>query len=448
MGYILMPQMGFDMQEGKLVRWLKKVGDRVERNEPVAEIETDKAVMEIESFEAGTITRLLAEEGQEVPVGTPIAELDGGDGEAAATPAQTEAAGEVPPAAGPAVTAEPSPAEEPASRPATAAPAGETTEEPADGETVSGRIKASPIARRLARELGVDLRGITGSGPGGRIVKADVEAAAAARPAAPVPAAPAPAAVATPVAPAAPAVAAAPEGAPVPLSRMRQVIATRMAESKQQAPHFYVSMSVDMGEALAFRKQFNATVGEEGRISINDLVVKACALALRAYPNLNASFEGDAIRLYDRADIAIAVAVEGGLITPVIRGCDEKFLGDIGAEARELAAAARTGRLRPDQYQGGTFTVSNLGMYGVEDFVAIINPPQAAILAVGAVTDTPVVRDGAVTIRPMMRITVSADHRVTDGAEAAQFLGEVKAILEQPLRLLMPAPRAKEAKGQ
>jgi len=443
MGYILMPQMGFDMQEGKLVRWLKKVGDRVERNEPVAEIETDKAVMEIEAYEAGTITRLLVEEGQEVPVGTPIAELDGGDGEAAAAPAQVEAAGEVPPAAGPAVTAEPSAAEEPESRPAAAAPA----EEPADAEADGGRIKASPIARRLARELGVDLSRIRGSGPGGRIVKADVEAAAAARPAAPVPVAPAPAAVPAAAA-AAPAVAAAPGGAPVPLSRMRQVIAARMTESKQQAPHFYVSMSVDMGEALAFRKQFNETVGEDRRVSINDLVVKACALALKAYPNLNASFEGDAIRLYDRADIAIAVALEGGLITPVIRGCDEKFLGDIGAEARELAAAARAGRLRPDQYQGGTFTVSNLGMYGVEDFVAIINPPQAAILAVGAVTDTPVARDGAVVIRPMMRITLSADHRVTDGAEAAQFLREVKAILEQPLRLLMPAPGAKGASGQ
>lgn len=422
MATVQMPQMGFDMQEGKLVRWLKKVGDRIERNEPIAEIETDKAVMEIEAFDGGVITELLVEEGATVPVGEAIAVIDTGDGEGRVPDAVRDAADETPPGAAPA-QAEASTAETAAPEGDNAAPA-PTADGPA-AQVPGERIKASPLARRLAREMGVNLRQLKGTGPGGRIVRADVEAAAAAAPA------PAPLA-------AVPATDAPAGDRQVPLSRMRQIIAQRMVASKQQAPHFYVSMTVDMGEAMAFRRQFNETAGDEKRASINDLVVKACALALTEFPNINASFGDDVIYYHDGVDISIAVAVEGGLITPIIRDAHTKFLGDIGAEARQLAEAARAGRLRPDQYQGGTFTVSNLGMYGVDDFIAIINPPQAAILAVGAIVETPTVRDGEVVVRPLMRMTLSADHRVTDGAEAAQFLQHVKAVLEQPLRLLMP----------
>lgn len=443
MGKIVMPQMGFDMQEGKLVRWLKKPGDTVQRNEPIAEIETDKATMEIEAFEGGTITRLLVEEGQVVPVGTVIAILDG-DEEGASAPAEASPA---PAASGTADQAAGGPSSSAAVQveAAAAVPSAAPVEAPAaqsglpgiaPGQPGTGRIKASPLARRLAREYGIPLAQITGTGPGGRIVKADVEAARAAL--ARVPAAAAPAASAT----------AWLQGRVEPLSRMRQVIAARMSESKQQAPHFYVSMSIDMGAAMAFRREFNAAVGNGRKASVNDLIVKASGLALTRFPALNASFTPEGIRYHDTVDVAVAVALENGLITPVIRACHIKALDEIAVESRELIELARSGKLRPDQYQGGTFTVSNLGMYGVEDFVAIINPPQAAILAVGAVTDTPVARDGAVVIRPMMRITLSADHRVTDGAEAAQFLREVKAILEQPLRLLMPAPGAKGASGQ
>lgn len=422
MATVQMPQMGFDMQEGKLVRWLKKVGDRIERNEPIAEIETDKAVMEIEAFDGGVITELLVEEGATVPVGEAIAVIDTGDGEGRVPDAVRDAADETPPGAAPA-QAEASTAETAAPEGDNAAPA-PTADGPA-AQVPGERIKASPLARRLAREMGVNLRQLKGTGPGGRIVRADVEAAAAAAPA------PAPLA-------AVPATDAPAGDRQVPLSRMRQIIAQRMVASKQQAPHFYVSMTVDMGEAMAFRRQFNETAGDEKRASVNDLVVKACALALTEFPNINASFGDDVIYYHDGVDISIAVAVEGGLITPIIRDAHTKFLGDIGAEARQLAEAARAGRLRPDQYQGGTFTVSNLGMYGVDDFIAIINPPQAAILAVGAIVETPTVRDGEVVVRPLMRMTLSADHRVTDGAEAAQFLQHVKAVLEQPLRLLMP----------
>lgn len=390
MATVTMPQMGFDMQEGTLVRWLKQPGDQVAKGEPIAEIETDKAVIEIEAFESGTVKELLVEEGATVPVGAPIMIIDTGEGDGAA--------------------------------------------DAADG---TGRVKASPLARRLAAEHGVDLRSVVGTGPGGRIVKVDVlqaaktPAAQAAPAPAPAPAAPAPAPV--PAAPAAPAL----EDKVVPLSRMRQTIARRMAESKQQAPHFYVTMAVHMDKAMELRANLNALGDGQFRVSVNDLVVKATAIALRKHPNLNASFEGDAIRFHGAVHMAIAVALEDGLITPVVRDAHVKSLLQIAHEARELAELARAGRLAPDQYQGGTFTVSNLGMFGVEEFSAIINPPQAAILAVSAVQDEAVVRDGQLTVGKVMRVTVSADHRVADGAQVALFLQDLKQILENPLRLLV-----------
>src|SRR5690606_18474702 len=360
-----MPQMGFDMQEGTLVRWLKAPGDPVQRGEPIAEVETDKAVVEIESFHSGVVKELLIGEGQTVPVGTPIAIIDTGEADADVGEPQTEApagaAAPAAPAAAPATTA---------AAPAAPAPAAEGA--PPAGQNGAQRIKASPLARRLAAEHGISLQGLTGSGPGGRIVKQDVLAAVAQAAAAPAPAA---APAAAPVRP----------DEVVPLSRMRQTIARRMSESKQQAPHFYVTMAIDMDRAMALREEIKALGDEVPPVSVNDLVLKATALALVRHPSLNASLEGDAIRYHGAVHLAMAVALEDGLITPVIRDAHAKSLVEIAREARELAEAARAGRLKPEQYQGGTFTVSNLGMFGVEDFVAIINPPQGAILAVGGV---------------------------------------------------------------
>ena len=418
-----MPQMGFDMREGTLVRWLKQPGDKVQRGEPIAEVETDKAVVEIESFHTGVVKELLVAEGQTVPVGSPIAVVDTGEDEDAdAVPAAPSAP------AGVAAPAQPSAPAPPAPR--------------ADG---AGRIKASPLARRLAAQHGISLRGLTGTGPAGRIVKQDVLAAvsalgAAAQAPAPVsaaPAAPAPAAAAAPVVQPAARPAAALVDQVVPMSRMRQTIARRMTESKQQAPHFYVTMAIDMDRAMALREQIRDLGDDVPAVSVNDLVLKATALALVRHPSLNASFEGDAIRYHSAVHLAMAVALPDGLVTPVIRDAHTKSLAEIAHEARELAEAARAGRLKPEQYQGGTFTVSNLGMFGVEDFVAIINPPQGAILAVGAVLEQPVVRDGQLTVGRVMRVTVSADHRVTDGAQVARFLQDLKVILENPLRLLL-----------
>ena len=418
-----MPQMGFDMREGTLVRWLKQPGDKVQRGEPIAEVETDKAVVEIESFHTGVVKELLVAEGQTVPVGSPIAVVDTGEDEDAdAVPAAPSAP------AGVAAPAQPSAPAPPAPR--------------ADG---AGRIKASPLARRLAAQHGISLRGLTGTGPAGRIVKQDVLAAvsalgAAAQAPAPVSAAaaaPAPAAAAAPVVQPAARPAAALVDQVVPMSRMRQTIARRMTESKQQAPHFYVTMAIDMDRAMALREQIRDLGDDVPAVSVNDLVLKATALALVRHPSLNASFEGDAIRYHSAVHLAMAVALPDGLVTPVIRDAHTKSLAEIAHEARELAEAARAGRLKPEQYQGGTFTVSNLGMFGVEDFVAIINPPQGAILAVGAVLEQPVVRDGQLTVGRVMRVTVSADHRVTDGAQVARFLQDLKVILENPLRLLL-----------
>jgi pyruvate dehydrogenase E2 component (dihydrolipoamide acetyltransferase) len=465
---ITMPKMGFDMQEGTIVRWLKKPGDAVRRGEPIAEIETDKVTIEIEAFESGTLTEIVVQEGQSAPVNAVIARLDGGNGSQAPVP--VAAAPAVPP------PAEVSPP--PAPLPETPAP---LAEPPAD----IGDIRASPLARRLAREYGIDLRQVRGSGPAGRIVKEDIEAYLSARGGAPaptpvsapppVPAAvsapppapaavsapppapaavsapppapaavsappPAPAAVsAPPPAPAAVSVAQPTAGAVVPLSNMRKTISRRMIQSWQQFPHIFVSIEVDMGAALALRAQANAGRPREDQISVNDMVVKACAVALLAFPNLNASYSDDGIILHPTVNIAIAVALESGLMAPVVANCQDRSLGSIARETKRVVALAREGKITPDLLQGGTFTVSNLGMYGIPEFTSIITPPQAASLAVGAIRRTPAFKDDSdeVVAKHLMMLTLSADHRVTDGAEVARFLNDVKRLLEQPLALLV-----------
>lgn len=444
---ITMPKMGFDMQEGTIVRWLKKPGDEVRRGEPIAEIETDKVTIEIEAFASGTLTEIVVQEGQSAPVNAVIARLDGGNGAQAAALAAPAPVAEAPVSPAPVAEA-----------PAPVAPAPVTEAVP----TEAGEIRASPLARRLARDHGIDLRQVRGTGPAGRIVKEDIEAYLAARgaepvpPPAPAPVTPPPAPVVAPTpAPAAPPPAPAPvtplpapapvsavspaAGAVVPLSNMRKTIARRMLHSWQQFPHIFVSIEVDMGAALALRAQANAGRSKEEQFSINDMVVKACASALLAFPNLNASYSDEGIIRHPTVNIAVAVALESGLMAPVVTNCQDRSLGSIARETKRIVALAREGKITPDLLQGGTFTISNLGMYGIPEFTSIITPPQAASLAVGAIRRVPAFKDDSdeVVAKHLMMLTLSADHRVTDGAEVAQFLNEVKRLLEQPLALLV-----------
>jgi pyruvate dehydrogenase E2 component (dihydrolipoamide acetyltransferase) len=378
---ILMPALSPDMTEGKLVRWLKAEGDAVRAGEVIAEIETDKATLEFEAPEAGTLGKLLVPAGGDpVAVNAPIALLLR-EGEAAP-----------PERAGPGANG--------ASR---------------------GRVFATPIARRLARERGLDLAGIAGSGPNGRIVKADVLGAAPA--AVPVPAA---VPLTSP-----------PPAQRIPHSSMRRVIARRLTEAKQSIPHYYLTIDVELDAALDLRNRLNARPAADYKLTVNDLAVKAVALALRKVPAANATWTDDAIVRLDTADVAVAVATGSGLVTPVVRAADRKGVTAISNELKELATRARAGKLRPDEYQGGSITVSNLGMYGVREFAAIINPPQSCILALGAAEPRPVVRDGAVVVRTLMTCTLSADHRTVDGALGAELLAALKANLEDPLLLLL-----------
>jgi pyruvate dehydrogenase E2 component (dihydrolipoamide acetyltransferase) len=459
---MIMPQMGYDMTEGTLLRWLKNVGDPVERGEPIAEIETDKVTIEIEAFDSGVLTETLITEGQTVPVGTPVAKIGEASevGAAAPAPAKQEAApaqvaaAEV--AAVEAAPAEAAPVAQPAapiaeSRPApapvTSLPPVEAPSAPGGNGVVSTpieraageRLRASPLVKRLAAEHGIDLQFVAGTGPGGRIVKDDVMPYVSG--AKPIPAAAPAAAPSAPAAQpaAAPAIAAErPAGTPHDISRIRRTTGRRMLESKQTIPHFYVSSEIDMGAAVAVREQINSLVEDDaGKISFNDFVVKATALALKEFPNLNSSYENDQIVEHPNIDINIAVAIEGGLIAPFVADADQKSLGAIARQAKDLIGRARNGGLQPNEYQGGTFTISNLGMFDVEEFIAVINPPQAAILAIGSIKETPVVENGEVKIGHRMKITVSADHRVTDGAEIARFLQAVKRYLHNPMLLAL-----------
>jgi pyruvate dehydrogenase E2 component (dihydrolipoamide acetyltransferase) len=399
---VVMPQMGADMQEGTIVRWLRREGDAVKRGEIIAEIETDKANVEIEAYESGVLRRILLPEGTTVPVGEIIAVIAAPEDDVS-----RYEAGAAPPAA----------AEE--AGPAVAAP--ERPAAPAEAPPVAaGRARASPVARRLAQELGVDLSLVRGTGPDGRILRRDVEAVARAPEAVP----------AAEPAPAAPVVAPA-------MSRMRQTIARRMAQSKREAPHYYLTMDVDVTEAQRLRRQLNEAAGGEVHISVNDMIVKAVAKALRRHPGFNAWFVDGQLQQQEALNIGVAVALEEGLIAPAVLDCGRKSLPDIARDSRDLAERARSGVLKAEEYTGATFTVSNLGMYGVETLIAIIPPPQTAILGVGAVQQVPGVEDGEVVVRERMKVALSADHRVTDGALGARFLAEIRSFLESPISLLV-----------
>ena len=434
---ILMPALSPTMTEGTLAKWLVGEGDAINSGDIIAEIETDKATMEVEAVEEGKLGKILVAEGTEgVAVNNVIALLlEEGEDDAAlegvdfSTTAPSGNCG-TPPA----------PSHEP--KPATAAPAPEAVKPPL-ASPLARRIIASPLARRMASQAGLDLAGITGSGPNGRIVKADIEAAVesgetAAKAPAAAPSAPA-------VAPTAPAAATTtaeclpfePEFELESLSTMRKTIAGRLTESKQQVPHFYLTVDCEIDGLLELRKTLNDKADGAYKLSVNDLVIKAAAIALRRVPKANASWTDGGVKLYKSADISVAVAIEGGLITPVVRQADNKGLETISSEMKELSERAREGKLGPEEYQGGTFSVSNLGMYGIKDFCAVINPPQACILAVGAGEQRPVVKDGALAVATVMSCTLSVDHRAVDGAIGAEFLGAFKRLIEDPLGMLL-----------
>ena len=400
---VIMPKMGDAMTEGKVLRWMKRPGDQVTRGDPIAEIETDKVNVDLEAEDTGVLLEIVVGEGETAAVGATIAVIGEPGQKVEARPRPQAARAE--PQQSPAPT---TPAKSAASA-ASAAPADTTPD---------GRVKVSPVARKLAAEHQVDLSAVRGTGPEGRITKEDVETVIAAAPSTPA------------------AAAAGAEYEDHPLTRIRQTIGKRMTDSKQQAPHFYVTVDVAMDEALRVRTQLNTAADEPHKISVNDLVLRATALALRAFPNLNAAIIHGQIRRYRRINLAIAIALPEGLIAPVLHDVDRTGLAEIAAAAKSLGERARSGRLRPEDYDGGTFTISNLGMFDVESFVAIINPPHAAILAVGSAQPRPVVRNGQLAIGTTMKLTVSADHRVSDGAEAARFLGEVTRLLENPALLL------------
>jgi pyruvate dehydrogenase E2 component (dihydrolipoamide acetyltransferase) len=430
---ILMPALSPTMTEGTLARWLKKEGEAVRAGDVIAEIETDKATMEVEAVDEGVLGKILVADGTAgVKVNDPIAVLvDEGE-------AVPDAAASAPkPVAAAASASAPEPVKAAASAPATPTPA---VNGHAHGEE---RIFASPLARRMAQQAGIALSSLKGSGPNGRIVKADIEAArgGAASVAAPAPVAASVAASAPkPAAAPAPLVVAAPHRLVVN-SVMRKVIARRLTEAKQTIPHFYVSMDIELDALLKLRGELNSKSAKDGpgayRLSVNDFIIKAAALTLRRIPTVNASYTEDNVILYDDVDISVAVSIPDGLITPIIRRADQKGLAAISSEMKDLAGRAREGKLKLEEFQGGGFSISNMGMYGVSEFAAVINPPQAGILAVAAGQQRPVVKNGALAIATVMTCTLSVDHRVVDGALGAEWLAAFKAILEEPLSLML-----------
>ena len=414
------------MEEGQVVKWLKAEGDEVAAGELLAEIETDKATMELVARGDGVLRAILLEEGRAAPVGDVIAVIAGADEDVAELLAATA------PATPPSTPVEEEPDQAASSSAATPSPTGTSTPSPvvppdppqvpaAEARRDGGRLRASPVARRLAREAGLRLEGVVGSGPRGRIVKRDIEAAmtaGAAPPPAPTP----------PVS--------GEDFVDVPLTQIRKTIARRLVESLGPVPHFFLTTDVDMVRATELRRQFNE-LDLGARISFNDIVIKGTALALARHPECNAWWGGDHVRRHHRVHIGVAVAIDDGLITPVVRDAHTRPIAEISNEVRELAELAREKRLAPDQYTGSTFSISNLGMFGIEQFTGVINPPEAGILAVGAVEDRPVAVDGRPTVRTRMRITMSCDHRVIDGAQGARFLATLKDILEKPLSVLL-----------
>jgi pyruvate dehydrogenase E2 component (dihydrolipoamide acetyltransferase) len=428
---ILMPALSPTMKEGKITKWVKKEGDKISSGEAVAEVETDKSNLEVEAYEDGYLLKIVVPENESAPVGAPIAYL-GEKGEKVEAPAQQPKP----------VAAAPAPAA-PAPRPSTPAPAAaQKTSAPGpaaprpqapaqvvpfrrdgDRRAEEGRLRASPLAKRMAEERGLDLAGLQGSGPQGRIIKRDIEEALTHGAAAPrlVPSPGVPLSVERR------------EPQVVPISSMRRVIAQRLADVKPGVPHFYLTVEIEMDAAMQIRDEAKAL---DSKVSVNDIVVKAAAIALRRMPKVNVSLQGDQVLQYQNVDVGIAVAIEEGLITPIILDADQKGLAAISAEARDLAERARKRALKPQEYTGGSITISNLGMFGVDSFVAVINPPQAAIVAVGQVAEKAVVRNGQVVVRKIMTATLSGDHRIIDGALGAEYLRELKGLLEHPMRLL------------
>ncbi len=426
---ILMPALSPTMTEGTLARWLKKEGETIKAGDVIAEIETDKATMEVEAVDEGVLGKILVADGTEgVKVNAPIAVL--------------VAKGEAVPAAAPAAPV-PTPAA-PAPMPATASapvaapapPAAPPPKASSDGS----RVFISPLARRMAEQAGLDATKLTGSGPHGRIVKADIEAALA-RPAASAAPAPSTSAPSTPARTPSPAAAITAPHRKLPLSSMRKVIARRLSESKREIPHFYVSMDIELDAMLKLREELNARSPKDGpgafKLSVNDFIIKAAAVVLRRVPKVNASYSEDDLILYDDVDISVAVAIPDGLITPIIRKADQKGLAAISNEMKDLGARAKAGKLKPEEFQGGGFSISNMGMYGVSEFSAVINPPQAAILAVAAGRQRPVVKAGALAIATVMTCTLSVDHRVIDGALAAEWLVAFRDIVQDPMSLML-----------
>ncbi len=435
---ITMPKLGFDMAEGTLLRWVKEVGEQVNKGDVLVEVETDKATVEVEAFSSGILRGAFVPEGTITPVGALIAVLGTADEAIDLDALQAQANKDVsedddddddvveaaPPAPAPAAPAPAPVAEAPA--PAAAPVAND------------GMIRISPVAQRMAMANNVNLSLVKGSGPQGRIVKRDIEAAIANPPAAPAPEAPAATPAPAAPAPSAPKVTAQGEDTVVELTRMRQAIARGVTLSKTTIPHFQVTMDINMAKVMDLRKTLNAQLADEGfKLSFNDFIVKACAIALRKHPSVNASYQGDTMVQFGRVNVGVAVSTPTGLMTVVVKDADIKALTAISKETREMANGAREGKVNPDDVTGATFTTSNLGMYGVSEFTAIITAPQSAILAIGGIRDTPIVQDGEIVPGKMMKVTISADHRVIDGALAAEFVRDVRDLMQNPMRMLV-----------
>ncbi|HEV7894135.1 MAG TPA: pyruvate dehydrogenase complex dihydrolipoamide acetyltransferase [Pyrinomonadaceae bacterium] len=470
---VVMPKLSPTMEEGQLSRWLKKEGDKVSFGEPIAEIDTDKATMEATATTSGVLRKILVPDGETVPLGAPIAivgepdeDISGLLSEASSGAAQAErkesveVSTEGEPIKGDA-GGEPS-TKQPEAQTGAGEAKGTQQQQPSTAQTAGngqsaqgGRLLISPIAARMAADAGINLRELSGSGPNGRIVKRDIEAAMSAAqkqkqteteefqqalrdiPKEQVPTTPQTRAAQKPAQPQfpAPQVEGAAPYREEQVSTMRATIARRLVTSIGPVPHFFLTTEIEMDKAAELRRQLNE-LDPDNKVSINDLIIKIAAVSLMQHPAVNASFQDKVIRYYGRADIGVAVAIEDGLITPVVRGAESKSVGQIAREVRELAERARSRKLKPEEYTGATFSVSNLGMFGIDEFTAVINPPEAAILAVGAMTPKPVVREGQVVVRQLMRVTMSCDHRVVDGATGAKFLQTFKKILENPLYLL------------
>ncbi len=414
---ISMPKLGFDMAEGLLVRWVKQVGENINKGDVLAEIETDKATVEVESSASGVVLSHIAEQGTMVPVNAPIAIVGAAGEKVDAKPTADN---------GPKTTAAPQTQEKPASTTQAASPA----ESSSIVHGQSSVIKASPLARKVAKDNGVNLASVQGSGPGGRVVRKDIEAALSSgqssvtskQSAQPITNYQLP--VST-------------EDKVIATTKLRQAIGRRLVESKQTIPHFYVTHEYKMEAVMDMRKQINAYLPDNEKVSVNDFIIKAAALTLRQFPNLNATLKGNEIIQFGHVNVSVAVTVPGGLMTVVVKDADIKSLRQISGEIKTMAARARDGKVKPEDVDGSTFSTSNLGMYDVEEFIAIVNPPEAAILAIGSAKETPVVANGEIKIGSRMKATISVDHRVSDGAEAAQFMQALAGFLENPVRMLV-----------